>query len=316
MTRVSTDEFLQNINQCICIDVRSPLEYDHAHLPQAINIPLFTNEERKIVGTAYKQQSREIAIKIGLDFFGPKMRTIVEEVEILSKGSKEIAIYCARGGMRSAAISWLLNLYGFKITTLIGGYKAFRNWTLQQFAIQYNIKIMGGYTGSGKTKLLQLKDNFVDLEHLAHHKGSAFGNIGLPVQTSQEMFENKLAMALYTANKNPNPIWLEDESQRIGLNNLPNALWLQMRAAEVDNVTIPFAERLHNIVLEYGILPKEHLHTAIERIQKRLGGLETKTALQYLAENDMEKCFTILLHYYDKQYQKGLDKRKEASKVN
>jgi tRNA 2-selenouridine synthase len=316
MTRVTIADFVEKINQSVCIDVRSPLEYNHAHMPSAINLPLFTDEERKIVGTAYKQQSREIAIKIGLDIFGPKMRTIVEQVEAIAKDDKTVYVYCARGGMRSAAISWLLNLYGFKITTLVGGYKAFRNWTLQQFNVQYDIKILGGYTGSGKTKLLQLKDNFVDLEGLAHHKGSAFGNIGLPVQPSQEMFENKLAMALHIANKNSNPIWLEDESQRIGLNNLPKGLWLQMRTAEVDNVTISFAERLNNIVMEYGVLPKDQLQAAIERIQKRLGGLETKNALQHLADNDIEKCFAILLHYYDKQYQKGLDKRKEQPKIN
>jgi tRNA 2-selenouridine synthase len=338
MNRVSIDNFLQNNN--IVIDVRSPMEYNHAHLPGAINIPLFNDEERKIVGTAYKQQSREIAIKIGLDIFGPKMRSIVEQVEDLvsfvrvengndkiescEEGSFSlthnsqlptpnfpIAIYCARGGMRSAAMAWLLNLYGFNITTCVGGYKAFRNWVLQQFTITYNFQLLSGNTGSGKTKIILQKNNFIDIEGLAHHKGSAFGNIGMPVQLGQEMFENKFAIALSKVNKNE-PIWLEDESQRLGTNIIPQGIWKQMRVAQIELLELPFAQRLQSIINEYGVLPKENLATAIERIQKRLGGLETKNALQFLADDDIENCFTILLQYYDKQYKKGLDKRKNG----
>src|SRR6185436_2351890 len=145
------------------IDVRSPGEYNHAHIPGAYNLPLFTDEERKIVGTAYKQKSREAAIKIGLDFFGPKMKKMVDEVESLVRSRKagvsnsrlktpdSVLIYCWRGGMRSAAVAWLMDLYGFKVYTLIGGYKKFRNYVLETFQLPFQFKILGGYTGSGKT---------------------------------------------------------------------------------------------------------------------------------------------------------------------
>jgi tRNA 2-selenouridine synthase len=325
--KLAIEEFVQLSQQYLIVDVRSPSEYTHAHIPTAVNIPLFTDEERKIVGTAYKQQSRELAIKVGLDFFGPKMKTIVELIEQFIKDSSPnatttiphppIYIHCARGGMRSAAVAWLLDLYGFKINSLVGGYKAFRNWTLQQFEKKYELKILGGNTGSGKTYLLQelgKTKNIIDLEGLASHKGSAFGSIGMPQQPSQEMFENLLAMQLYLTPKEQQ-IWLEDESQRIGNTLLPNALWNQMRQAPVYFINIPFEERLKHICQEYGNLPKEELASSITKISKRLGGLETKTALAFLEENDVESCFSILLKYYDKHYQKGLQNRQNLNEL-
>jgi tRNA 2-selenouridine synthase len=323
--KLTIEEFVQLSQQQLIVDVRSPGEYHHAHIPNAVNIPLFTDEERKIIGTAYKQRSREQAIKIGLDFFGPKMKTIVELVEALIKDAHPnspttishhpVYIHCARGGMRSAAVAWLLDLYGLKINSLVGGYKAFRNWTIQQFEKKYAFKILGGNTGSGKTYLLQelsKTKNIIDLEGLANHKGSAFGSIGMPQQPSQEMFENLLATQLNLAPKEQQ-IWLEDESQRIGNNLLPHAIWNQMREAPVYFMNIPFEERLKHITQEYGRLPKEALAAAITKISKRLGGLETKTALAFLEENDIQSCFSILLKYYDKHYQKGLQNRQNLA---
>jgi len=176
--KININEFLHIAKQYPVLDVRSPGEYKHAHIPQAFNLPLFTDEERKQVGTAYKQQSRETAIKIGLDFFGIKMRRMVEEAESVVAGysllvadsylkepenfktikeqqpTKNIIVHCWRGGMRSAAVAWLLDMYGFKVYLLTGGYKAYRKWVLSQFEKEYNFNIVGGYTGSGKTLLL------------------------------------------------------------------------------------------------------------------------------------------------------------------
>ncbi len=160
--KINIDQFLELAKHHAVIDVRSPGEYNHAHMPGALSLPLFTNAERAEVGTAYKQQSREIAIKIGLDFFGPKMRKMVEEVESIVQsresgaGNSElrtnnsVLVYCWRGGMRSGAVSWLLDMYGFKVYTLAGGYKKFRNYVLDSFKKEYAFKILGGYTGSGR----------------------------------------------------------------------------------------------------------------------------------------------------------------------
>ncbi len=342
------------------LDVRSPAEYNHAHIPGAINLPLFTNEERAVVGTAYKQQSREAAIKIGLDYFGPKMRGMVEKVEeLVGRGqyaarsnativndptadrglptANSVFLYCWRGGMRSGAVAWLLNLYGFEVTVLAGGYKAYRNEVLQSFQQPYPFTLLGGYTGSGKTELLQaLKaagEKVVDLEALASHKGSAFGNINMPPQPSQEMFENLLSTQLQTVSGEWSvvskedgyqqstthhltlTIWLEDESRRIGSISIPLALWSQMQTAPIHFLEIPFEERLKHIVTGYGHCDKEKLLDAIERIRKKLGGLDAQTAAQFLEEGAVEDCFRILLRYYDKLYSKGLQGRENLGSL-
>ena len=339
--KIFTEEFLQLAKQYPVLDVRSPGEYTHEHIPGAYRLPLFSDEERKVVGTAYKQESRKTAIKIGLDYFGVKMRKMVEEAEVIisnrqsanSKGQLAdgplpiancVLVHCWRGGMRSAGVAWLLDLYGFKVFTLAGGYKTYRQWARSQFEKQYNFTIVGGYTGSGKTLVLhelkRLGKAVIDLEGLASHKGSAFGALGERRQPSQEMFENLLAAELYLVAQNlvsaeaaglaknslPETIYLEDESQRIGLLNIPTELWNTMRKSPVSFIDIPFEERLNYLTAEYGKFEKEKLVNAVIRIQKRLGGLETKNAVNYLLENNHKECFSILLKYYDKWYGKGL----------
>lgn len=347
--KLTIEEFLQMAQQHPVFDVRSPGEYVHAHIPNAVSLPLFTDEERKVVGTAYKQQSKQAAIKIGLDYFGVKMRSMVEEVEKITAifkkenlefntpvppsggGAGSVLVHCWRGGMRSAGVAWLLDLYGFKVYTLVGGYKAYRKWVLAQFEKDYSFKIIGGYTGSGKTLVLQElarnKNPVIDLEALAHHKGSAFGALGETEQPRQEMFENLLAQQLsavstkmtvekgFAANNYhlSTNIFLEDESQRIGNLQIPMPLWYTMRKSPVYFLDIPFEERLNYITAAYGKFEKEKLVNAIMRIQKRLGGLDTKNAINHLLENDHKACFRILLGYYDKLYQKALQNRENLS---
>lgn len=342
--KIAIEEFLRLAGQHPVFDVRSPGEYNHAHIPGAHPLPLFNDEERKNVGTAYKQQSRETAIKIGLDYFGGKMRKMVEDAEALLVArssltekkfqsnnelratSNVVLVHCWRGGMRSAGVAWLLDLYGYKVYTLVGGYKAYRKWVLAQFEKEYPFHIIGGYTGSGKTLVLQelakLGKTTIDLEALANHKGSAFGSMG--EQPGQEMFENLLAGQLAesssqlaqqqtTNNKQQTGIFLEDESQRIGNLQIPMALWRNMRNSPVFFLDIPFDERLDYITEEYGKLEKERLVNAIIRIQKRLGGLETKNAINHLLENNHKESFRILLTYYDKWYGKALLNRENLS---
>lgn len=341
--KIHIEQFLELAKQFPVIDVRSPGEYKHAHIPGAHSLPLFTDEERKVVGTTYKQQSREQAIKVGLDFFGPKMRKMVEEIESLvisreslakdsgpsTNDSRLVLLYCWRGGMRSAGVAWLLDLYGFKVYTLIGGYKKFRKYVLDTFKLPFCFNILGGYTGSGKTELLkaleQKGEKVIDLEGFANHKGSAFGNIGMPGQPTQEMFENVLATELRKSIVNGewsikdssdspltihhSPLWLEDESQRIGLVNIPGDLWKNMRQSPVYFLDIPFEERLKHIVLEYGRLDPEKVIDAITRISQKLGNLNAKTAISLLKEGKITESFDILLKYYDKHYFKSLHNR-------
>lgn len=344
ITRISVEEFLALAQQHPVLDVRSPGEFGHAHIPGAHSLPLFSDEERKVVGTAYKQESQQRAIKLGLNFFGVKMVKMVEETEAILdiKSNRQtfrrdqhiVLVHCWRGGMRSAGVAWMLDLYGFKVYTLAGGYKAYRKWVLDRFNIAYPINIIGGFTGSGKTEALQAlakqKQSVIDLEGLSNHKGSAFGALGQPVQPSQEMFENLLAAALQktvdswqTASGQPSAglpqlprvLWLEDESQRIGEVNLPAAFFRQMRDKQIYFLDIPFEERLKFLVEHYGKFDKEKLINATLRIKKRLGGLETKNAVSLLIEDNIKDCFAILLAYYDKFYLKSLQNRENFSSL-
>lgn len=314
--KIDVATFLLFSRNSLVLDVRSPSEFSQARYPGAYSLPLFTDEERKVVGTAYKQESKEKAIKIGLDYFGPKMRAMVEEVETLTQnGNKKILVHCWRGGMRSGGVAWLLDLYGFEVYQLTGGYKAYRNWVLRQLENPYDLKILSGNTGSGKTPLLHELEKsgmqMVDLEALANHKGSALGGINQAPQPSQEMFENLLAEKLSSKNTEKT-ILLEDESQRIGNLNIPNVLWQKMKESDLIYLQIPFDERLKYLVEEYGKLPIEELKNAILRIQKRLGGLETKNAIQHLEDQNLSGCFGILLRYYDKWYEKGLNSKEKG----
>jgi tRNA 2-selenouridine synthase len=341
--QIDIGKFSDLANEFPVFDVRSPAEFLHAHMPNAISLPLFTDDQRKIIGTAYKQESRQIAVKIGLDYFSERMKIIHEEVEerILSwKESQKdkqnnnvpILLHCWRGGMRSGAVAWLLNLYGHKIYTLQGGYKSFRNWALAQFEKEYKLKILGGFTGSGKTMLLtEMKDkgkSVIDLEKLANHKGSAFGSLGENPQPSQEMFENLLAVELHKSSKEnmqdaidnklssqkpASEIWLEDESRHIGVAGIPQKFWEQMRKSPVYFLDISFEKRLKNIVSTYGAFEKGNLISATTRIQKRLGGLETKNAINFFNEENLQEAFSILLHYYDKLYAKSLQNRENIT---
>lgn len=300
-------------------DVRSPQEYQHAHIPGAFSLPIFTNDERAEIGTLYKQVSREKAIEAGLAHFGPRLNHYIQEVKKNTQ-SKQIIVHCWRGGMRSGAMAWLLGFYGFEVYVLDGGYKAYRNHILQQLSLPFKLMVLGGSTGSGKTdtlfKLKQKGQNVIDLESLALHKGSAFGNLNRIPQPTQEQFENNLVQALqafYQVDEagnliQPQPIWVENESQRLGHIDITGSFFKQMLAAPLVNLLIPFEQRLELICLQYGQHDTEQLIGAIMRISKKLGGLDTKNAINLLIEKDLKGCFSILLNYYDKRYHESLDK--------
>lgn len=315
---VDVDTILQLAKQCPLFDVRSPGEFAQAHIPGAYSLPLFSDEERALIGTAYKQVSRQDAIKIGLVAFGPKMRRMVEEVEqLVTTASKRhdteqqrILVHCWRGGMRSGAVAWLLDLYGFEVYLLEGGYKAYRQWVIGHWQDQGPYRILDGKTGAGKTGILKelqaLGEPVLDLECLAGHRGSAFGGLDRIGQPSQEMFENLLATRIQDlrAVAPGKAIWIENESQRVGNVNIPIELFRNWQDDKrpVVFLDLPFEQRLDRIVQEYGHYKTEVLINAIVRIKKRLGPLETKTAIAHLVEGDLKECFRILLWYYDKQY--------------
>ena len=309
--KIDIEDFLAQSENHLVIDVRSPKEFAQAHIPNAISLPLFSDEERAAVGTLYKQQGRESAMMLGLKYYGTNMQRIISDLQHQTH-DKRLFIHCWRGGMRSGVVAYMLDLFGYKVSTLNKGYKSFRTTVLESFSKPKKILILGGRTGSAKTEVIkslrEKNENVIDLEALAHHKGSAYGGIGESTAPSQEMFENELYMQFRNMDL-AKPVWLEDESQRIGIMNLPNALWDQMRNAKVIYLEVPFEERLNYLVKTYGSLPLDALRSSTLRIQKRLGGLATKNTLQFLEEKNYESAFEILLKYYDKYYERATAQR-------
>jgi tRNA 2-selenouridine synthase len=313
---ISVDFYFNHLKHLPIIDVRSPGEFEKGHISSAYNIELFTDEERAVVGTAYKKESKERAFDIGYEFVVPKLDDFISRsIEIAPK--KEVVIHCWRGGMRSNAFADHLIDNGFEEVYVIEkGYKAFRNYILEYFEQPLDLKILSGYTGSGKTEILHsLKkkgQQIIDLEGLANHRGSAFGGIDLPPQPTTEQFQNNLFSVVQGLNIEL-PIWVEDESKSIGKVMIPDAFYDKMSAMPVYLLNVPFKERTKHLVDTYASLTHEKLAESIGRITKRLGYDKAKFALEALESKDYFKVVEITLFYYDKAYLSGLQNREDST---
>ena len=296
----------------ILLDVRSPAEFAQGHIPDAISFPLFNDDERSQVGICYEQRGRNEAVELGFAIAGPKFAGFIAEARELG-GDRPIRLHCWRGGMRSEAVAWVLEMAGMKVSLLTGGYKAFRNWAQSRFLIPKNAIILGGMTGTCKTDILsalaQKGAQVLDLENLANHRGSSYGGIGLPPQPSNEQFENLIAVQ-WEKFQPTQPVWIEAESKRIGTCRIPETLFQQMEEAKVIEIGRPRSERLAALVQLYGAMDRAELIAATERIRKRLGGLRTQQAVELLQRGQIAEAFDIALGYYDKTYTYDLQRRK------
>jgi tRNA 2-selenouridine synthase len=296
------------------LDVRAPIEYEQGHIPNAINFPILNNEERKEVGTCYKQNGHEAAVILGYKLVGPHFHQLVKKAYKQFE-KKEIIIHCYRGGLRSRIMANLLSTAGFQVHLLQGGYKKYRHWTLEKLEADYHFKVLGGFTGSGKTTILKQfaaqNIQVLDLENIANHRGSAFGNIGLPAQPTNEQFENLLAFELHQMNAGI-PIWIEDESSMIGRCKVPTKIHEAIRNNQLYFLEIDLDERVKNIINDYGHFDKEILIQATQKLHKRLGDLRTREAVQLLQENNFTDWAKTMLIYYDKTYLFGVSKRVET----
>lgn len=316
--RIHIKEYLAGSPLLPIIDVRTPAEYENGHVPGAVNIPLFSNEERARVGTVYTQDSPEKAYELGYAYVTPKLDYFIGRSREVSAGGK-VAVYCWRGGMRSKSFAEHIEANGLQEVYVIeGGYKAFRQHALEAFQRPEHLKIIGGYTGSGKTRILaeleRQGEQVIDLEGIAHHKGSAFGAIGQPEQPKNEHFTNLLFWAWRSLDMT-RPVWLEDESIHIGRVFIPEVLFQRMRDALVYFLEIPKAERGHLLVEEYAGIDAGMLAASVQKISKRLGGKRTAEAMEALAVDDYYTAAVITLDYYDKFYLKGLQRRDQEKVV-
>ena len=311
---ITVEELLKLKGQTPILDVRTPDEFAKGHMPTADNLPLFNKEERARVGTTYKQQGREAAILLGFDLAGPKWSGLIKQALTLAP-EKKVAVHCWRGGMRSGAIAWALDLYGFDTYVLKGGYKHYRNWVRRQTEVPYRLQVIGGLTGSSKTKILhelnKQGEQTIDLEDLAQHQGSSYGTKNCLVQPSQEQFENNLAARLSQLDPD-RKIWVEDESGNIGRCMIPRPFYDQIRRAPLFDLQVDAQQRVENLVTEYGPLDKDYLVDCTDRIRKRLGLQNTKQAITAIREDRMADFIQLVLVYYDKTYRATLTGRDPA----
>ncbi len=308
-TALATEEFLAL--DLPLLDSRSPGEYDAGHIPGALSLPLFSNEERAAVGTCYKQQGQEEAIELGLGFVGPKMRELVQLAK-QQVPDRQVRLHCWRGGMRSSSMAWLLETAGFRVTLLKGGYKSFRTWALAQLASPPPIITLGGMTGSGKTTMLYhlaaAGEQILDLEHYANHRGSSYGALGLPPQPSDEQFSNLIATGCAKLDRT-RPVWIEAESRRIGVCRVPEELFVLMSQSPVIAIELSRQERVDNLLQDYGALNRQELIEATNRLTRKIGGQNAMAAIDAIESGDLATAIHIVLDYYDKAYLYDLQRR-------
>lgn len=294
----------------VMIDVRSPAEFANSTIPGSINIPLFDDAERAEVGTIYKQEGVQAAKERGLEIFSAKLPAFIKAFGEIG-GPK--TVFCWRGGMRSKTAATVLGLMGIQASRLTGGFRAYRKWvveTLETFELKAQPVVLLGHTGTGKTAILrQLKQEglpVLDLEGMAGHRGSIFGQVGLEAN-NQKTFDSLLVTALLQLGQAPF-VLLEGESPRIGKVVLPKFITEHKEAATQLLIRLPMEERVRHIVEDYR--PEEHKEELIQAfmgIKERIHIPIAKEILAALTEERFGDAVGLLLeHYYDPRYEHAM----------
>ncbi len=339
---LSDAETLQKIiNGTRIIDVRAPVEFAQGSLPNSVNIPVLDDRERALVGTCYKNEGRESAIKLGYKLVsGSNLKAKQMAWSEFLHTHPDTILTCFRGGLRSLNTQSFLHEAGFSIPRVQHGYKGLRSYlseALTEYTKSKSMRILTGNTGSGKTRLLQEVEKFypvVDLENLALHRGSAFGKLPGKPQPAQATFENALAVnVLGLDGASRLPVLFEDESRVIGSLHLPEIFFEKMRASKVICLNVPIEKRIDNIFNDYINLPEfkdpvlvdvifNNYLIALNRISKKLGGLRSAELIEDLAvvrrqikefgpeganKDWIEK---FLVWYYDPMYEYSFSLRK------
>lgn len=304
----------------VWIDVRSPKEFSKGHIPGSYNIPLFSDTEREKVGTTYVKVGRNEAVTEGLSYVGGKLHTFEQQLlSIMEREHKsKVMVYCARGGMRSASVGWLFRLYNHDVAIFPKGFSGFKK-LLPKYVDQIEkLVVLEGPTGAGKTDLLlemrRQGAQVIDLEGIAHHKGSAFGYYVDREQPTNEMIYNEIVVQLSRMNLSK-PVFLESESKKIGSREVPDVLFAKMQQAYLMTIQSSLNDRIERIVEGYSDLPKEMLIEAFGKIEKRLGSKEAQDAIDLVREGDYSEATRIALKYYDKAYAKSSEKLWDGKRI-
>lgn len=313
--------FAENlIDTHLVVDVRTPLEYLEDHIPGAINVPLLENDERVEIGILHKHDGPSQARLRGLELTAARFPRLVAEIAEAAHG-RPILVYCWRGGLRSKTVASILDLTGFPVARLQGGYKSFRNRVtsfFSPFCPTGPLVVIHGLTGIGKTSLLHRLDDerytVVDLEGLARHRGSAFGELGLSQDLSQKYFESLLWDA-FRRSPPGRPVIVEGESRRIGRLSLPGDLYEAMQAGIKVWCEAPLETRVDRLIEEYGKPEyKEGMAESLQKIRKRLGREKYDEIAGHLERWDLRPFMAeLLVGYYDKVYYKTREWREDKT---
>jgi len=298
------ETFLESLNTYdLIIDARSPHEFDESHIPSAKNYYALNDEEHRQVGTAYKQISPFEARVQGASFVCLNAARHIHDIYPAFTPNSKIAIYCARGGMRSSSLGTIFSNIGYRIDRVIGGYKAYRAFVtgyLENLP-PVNFITLSGNTGCGKSDLLNELENVIDLEKMANHYGSVFGDVN-GTQPTQKEFQNRLVHALL-ALKPDRGAFVEAESKRIGKITLPGALYKQMESGYRIEITAPLEQRVERIMRMYDAMDEPFFTERMERISPYISRDDKASAIAAFERSDLASVAEILLtQYYDKVY--------------
>ena len=294
----------------ILVDVRSPSEYREFHIPGAVNIPIFDDDEKRLIGFIYRKEGQEKAFSKGREIGERKLDRIFREFTELAESGKPIAVYCWRGGMRSRGVCSALARKGLSLYRLKGGYRAYRNYILsrmEEIIRELKIIVITGKTGTGKTRLIEMlsSEGFpsVNLEDLAKHRGSLFGTVGIRERISQKMFDSLLFEELRRMSSDY--LIIEDESRRIGDLHIPDSLWKKKQEGIFIEINIPLEERVKIILEDYTSSEgwKEDAEKSLRKLSKYLGPQKSRTAFELFRSGRYGELVEFLIvNHYDKKY--------------
>lgn len=307
MKDITFEEFL-NMKNSILVDVRTPSEFVLENIPHSVNIPILLDDERREVGTAYVQKSKEIAKRLGVEFISNRLPEIFNEIQKLSKQYNNIIFMCARGGMRSGTITALMESLGYRVGRLAGGYKAYRKYVqnaIPELNKNFKYIVVHGKTGVGKTKILnKMKDlgiSFMDLEGFAAHKGSFFGALGETIPQSQKRMDGYVFDYLY--NCKSKYIVVESESKRIGNVYVPESVYNAMTDGVHMFIHANIENRVKILMEDYSQVPITEIKECIDRIARYTSSDKIKKYHDLADNGDLETLTKFLIvEYYDPLY--------------
>ena len=302
------------MGSAVIVDVRSEGEYGDTTIPGAVNVPLLNNEERARVGTVYKQVSPVAARRLGMELISPKLVELVNTIETKAAPGKKVILFCWRGGLRSQFVSYVLDLMGFDVYRINGGYKAYRscvNAYINESVLPHRAVVTHGLTGVGKTlvlrELLNMGMPVLDLEGLAVHRGSVYGKVGLPPSPTQKHFEALIFKELKRAEEK-GIFLVECESRRLGRLLVPIPIMNAMKNGYRILLYTSLEVRIRRSIDEYmaGMQDKDvvpQLLEATSALVRYLGNKKVEMLNSYIVQGQIDRAVEFLLvEYYDPLY--------------